>query len=276
MSRITKVVVTGPATRVEVDGAPLQTIVHGEQQLNLVNVGPPGPPGAAVTVHLLGTLDDPSELPTPGSVGDGWLIDGDVWVWTAEGEWINAGRIQGPEGPEGPPGPTEPYVQLGSNLSTPHHLGQLPATPGGLNAADILHIARAITSGNPAAGVRSYSATAQEVSNFTFGQIPVTENANGISMRFPGAGIQVCAFRIALPSLAAGTQTTYTWTYPEEFSEDPSVFVLSGTGSTNAYRQVAFNHNAAGTATAEFAIRDTRSSGGSVSLSISVLAFGKF
>ncbi|HLS00484.1 MAG TPA: hypothetical protein VK054_00660, partial [Beutenbergiaceae bacterium] len=82
MSRITQVVVTGPATRVEVDGTPLQTIVDGGQQINLVNVGPPGPPGAAATVHLLGTLDDPSELPTPGSVGDGWLIDGDVWVWT--------------------------------------------------------------------------------------------------------------------------------------------------------------------------------------------------
>src|SRR5690625_199913 len=163
MSRVAKVVITGPASRVEVDGLTLQTIVAGERELNLVNVGPPGPPGAAATVHLLGTLDNPSELPTPGSVGDGWMIDGDVWVWTAEGEWINAGPIRGPQGP---PGPTEPYVRLGSNLGSPRHLGQLPVAPGGLSADDILHIGRAISSGNPAAGVNSYGGTTAELLQF--------------------------------------------------------------------------------------------------------------
>lgn len=65
--------------------------------------GPKGDPGSGVTI--LGTLDDPSELPVSGNtVGDAYLIDGDLWVWTEEESWENVGPIQGPQGEQGPAG----------------------------------------------------------------------------------------------------------------------------------------------------------------------------
>jgi hypothetical protein len=37
-----------------------------------------------------------------GNAGDGYLVDGDLYVWDAIGEeWDNVGNIQGPTGPQG-------------------------------------------------------------------------------------------------------------------------------------------------------------------------------
>jgi hypothetical protein len=64
----------------------------------------PGPPGPAGTsVNIIGALDDPSELPPSSNPGDGYLIDGELWVWTGDA-WTNAGSISGPPGPPGAPG----------------------------------------------------------------------------------------------------------------------------------------------------------------------------
>jgi hypothetical protein len=82
-----------------------------------VNIGPPGPPGVAgeagppgVGVRILDTLPSTEDLPETGELGDGYLIDGDLWTWTAADEWVNAGAIQGPPGQDstvpGPPGET--------------------------------------------------------------------------------------------------------------------------------------------------------------------------
>ena len=60
-----------------------------------------GPAGQGLTI--LGSLSDSSQLPSSSSEGDGYLINGDLWVWT-NGNWSNVGRIQGPRGPEGPQG----------------------------------------------------------------------------------------------------------------------------------------------------------------------------
>lgn len=55
-------------------------------------------------LNILGQLPDPSELPPTGTLGDGYLIDGDLYVWDGD-SWENVGHIEGPEGPEGPQGP---------------------------------------------------------------------------------------------------------------------------------------------------------------------------
>ena len=64
-----------------------------------------GPQGAAI--KILGSLSDPSELPATGNeVGDAYIINGDLWSWTAAGAWNNDGRIQGPKGDKGDKGDT--------------------------------------------------------------------------------------------------------------------------------------------------------------------------
>lgn len=48
--------------------------------------------------RLLGSKNDPSELPQDNNQeGDGYLIDGHLWVWSGT-EWYDAGNIQGPAG----------------------------------------------------------------------------------------------------------------------------------------------------------------------------------
>lgn len=48
--------------------------------------------------RILGSKDDPSQLPQEGNqIGDGYLIQGHLWVWSGT-EWNDAGVIQGPAG----------------------------------------------------------------------------------------------------------------------------------------------------------------------------------
>ena len=71
--------------------------------------GPMGPTGAAGTsVSIQGSYDDVSELedehPT-GVSNEAYLVGDDLYVWSPnEDEWVNGGRIRGPQGIQGPPG----------------------------------------------------------------------------------------------------------------------------------------------------------------------------
>jgi len=72
--------------------------------------GPQGDIGPGV--KILGKLDNSSQLPTEGELGNGYLIDGDFWGWTGS-SYDNLGRIQGPVGPVGPKGDTGPSGEQG-------------------------------------------------------------------------------------------------------------------------------------------------------------------
>lgn len=67
--------------------------------------GPQGDMGPGV--EIIGKLNSSSELPPTGTLGQGYLIDGDFWGWTGSA-YENLGRIQGPVGPTGPTGDTGP------------------------------------------------------------------------------------------------------------------------------------------------------------------------
>lgn len=105
------------AVQAEDAAAHLPIIVDGywalwdasEQQYVKTDTQAQGPEGAAI--KILGTLSDPSELPASGNeVGDAYIIDGDLWSWTAAGAWNNNGRIQGPKGDKGDPGPANLFI----------------------------------------------------------------------------------------------------------------------------------------------------------------------
>ena len=69
-----------------------------------VITGPAGPQGEqgepGQGLVILGTLNSSGDLPVSGSLGDGYVISGDLWVWTGA-EWENVGVIQGPAGADG-------------------------------------------------------------------------------------------------------------------------------------------------------------------------------
>ena len=77
-------------------------------------LGPTGPQGeqgiAGIGVTILGSYSTVEELETAhptGSVGDGYLVGGNLYVWDdTNEEWDNVGNIQGPTGPTGPTGPS--------------------------------------------------------------------------------------------------------------------------------------------------------------------------
>lgn len=66
--------------------------------------GAPGKDGAdGTSVTIKGTFDGPLQLPGGAAEGDGYIIGGDLWVWTGS-SWQDVGKIQGPQGPQGVPG----------------------------------------------------------------------------------------------------------------------------------------------------------------------------
>ena len=67
--------------------------------------GEKGADGQGVTIK--GSVDDESKLPTTGNtVGDGYLVNGVLYIWDGT-QWNNTGaNIQGPQGPKGDTGAT--------------------------------------------------------------------------------------------------------------------------------------------------------------------------
>jgi hypothetical protein len=55
-------------------------------------MGPEGPMGTGLTI--LGTLSNETELPIAGTAGDGYVINGELFVWDGT-QWTNVGPIQG-------------------------------------------------------------------------------------------------------------------------------------------------------------------------------------
>jgi hypothetical protein len=69
------------------------------------NTGPQGIQGVAGTgVTILGSFANEAELPASGSLGDAYLIAGDLYVWNGS-IWDNVGSIEGPKGDTGNTGP---------------------------------------------------------------------------------------------------------------------------------------------------------------------------
>lgn len=83
--------------------------------------GPEGPPGEqgdqgdpgvdgtdgidGTGIEVKDTLDSEADLPETGEAGDAYLINRDLYVWSAStSDWSNAGTLQGPKGEQGPPG----------------------------------------------------------------------------------------------------------------------------------------------------------------------------
>ena len=69
--------------------------------------GEKGADGQGVTIK--GSVDDESKLPTTSNtVGDGYLVNGVLYIWDGT-QWNNTGaNIQGPQGPKGDTGATGP------------------------------------------------------------------------------------------------------------------------------------------------------------------------
>lgn len=89
------------------------------------DIGPQGPQGVKGDVgpglHIASSLASPDDLPATGEAGIGYLIGGNLWVWS-NSAWLNAGQIQGPQGPQGlqgatgatgPAGPVGPSGETG-------------------------------------------------------------------------------------------------------------------------------------------------------------------
>ena len=90
------------------------------------------------SVKIKGSLDSTSQLPTSGNeVGDGYLIDGNLYVWDGS-KWKNVGSIKGDKGDPGSPGaPGEDadyyelrYAKNGSTTSPPS-LSKTSLNPSG-------------------------------------------------------------------------------------------------------------------------------------------------
>jgi len=95
----------GPTGPQGIPGEQGPTGIQGPQGIQ-GEMGEPGRDGSGVTIK--GELSSPGELPIPPeNTYDAYLIGGDLWVWgEINGEWINAGSIQGPPGVQGPQGAT--------------------------------------------------------------------------------------------------------------------------------------------------------------------------
>ena len=85
-------------------------ILHNHLE-GTVQIIVPGPP-----LIFKGTLDDIADLPTTGNeISDCYSIDGYLYVWSSQGEWVNVGQLpQGEKGDKGDTGDTGPAGPQGN------------------------------------------------------------------------------------------------------------------------------------------------------------------
>jgi hypothetical protein len=75
--------------------------------------GPKGDKGdVGAGLDIVGTVATPVDLPDSGTIGDAFLVGGDLYVWTGS-EWTDAGPVKGPQGDTGPTGATGPQGPQG-------------------------------------------------------------------------------------------------------------------------------------------------------------------
>lgn len=66
--------------------------------------GPKGEDGKSFSI--LGQKDNEESLPETGKVGEGWLVQGNVYIWDINtNHWVNAGNLKGEKGDPGERGP---------------------------------------------------------------------------------------------------------------------------------------------------------------------------
>ena len=108
---ITPEFISVKATVNNTDGAPSVSVVSaktdGEKyslEFNFANLkGEQGPKGEdGTSVKILGEVSSDKDLPDNAEVGDGYMIDGHLWVYN--GTWTDAGPIKGPQGDKGETG----------------------------------------------------------------------------------------------------------------------------------------------------------------------------
>ena len=74
-------------------------------------IGPQGPQGLqglqgsqgtpGLGIEFQGQLSLTASLPQPSTQGYAYLINNELWIYDSQGDWINAGQIQGPQGIQG-------------------------------------------------------------------------------------------------------------------------------------------------------------------------------
>lgn len=107
--------------------------------------GDKGDTGAqGVSVTLIGSVPTSADLPTPGGVGEGYIVTdtGNLWFWNSvASSWNDIGKIVGPQGDQGPQGPAGSQGAEG------------PQGPAGNNGVDGVNGVNGIDGTNGADGV---------------------------------------------------------------------------------------------------------------------------
>ena len=107
--------------------------------------GPAGPAGRDGTgISIKGSKSSPSDLPSAGSTGDAWIVNGSLYIWTGN-RWENVGNIKGPKGDtgqrgepgpvgrrgeQGPAGPAGAGINLLGSVNSVSELSSKPRTKG--------------------------------------------------------------------------------------------------------------------------------------------------
>lgn len=89
---------------------PSLPVISNGSWLLLASKGEQGEQSAAT--KILGTLNNVSELPPSGELGDGYIIGVFLYVWTGS-QWDNVGEIKGPKGDKGDQGDRGPKGDKG-------------------------------------------------------------------------------------------------------------------------------------------------------------------
>lgn len=139
------------------------------------------------SISIIGTLSSESELPSTGTSGNAYIIDGNLYVWNGS-TWTNVGSIKGEQGETGETGAAGDYTELrfavnGSTTSAPS-LTKTALAPSGwtttvptVSTGQYLWMTLAVKSGDGTSLVTKWSTpvrmTPQDGSDGADGSSPV-------------------------------------------------------------------------------------------------------
>ena len=173
-------------------------------------------------INILGNLASENDLPATANIGDAYLIEGNLYIWSGE-VWENVGNIKGPKGDTGDIGPQGLKGDTGAQ-----------GPPG--NDADVTELTQTVTNLQQTVTDNKTEVT-EHLAESSLKHIHSSgSNANGHYIKFDDGTIICYATNKSITSAPGGPQTSVALPHEMLTTHRVALVTISNYANDSKYR----------------------------------------